>query len=76
MLEPTESETKAELDRYCDAMIAIRHEIADIESGKVDKHNNMLKHAPHTAEVVRFALGGVLTCHLLENGGCETKVPI
>ena len=52
MIEPTESESKAELDRFCDAMIAIRLEIADIESGVLDRHDNPLKHAPHTMEVV------------------------
>ena len=50
MIEPTESETKAELDRFCDAMIAIRAEIADIENGKIDGENNPLKNAPHTME--------------------------
>ena len=50
MVEPTESESKAELDRFCDAMIAIRSEIRDIEENKVDAENNLLKHAPHTAE--------------------------
>jgi glycine dehydrogenase len=48
MIEPTESEDKAELDRFCDAMIAIRHEIAAIEDGTADKANNVLKNAPHT----------------------------
>ena len=52
MIEPTESESKAELDRFCDAMIAIRAEIADIEKGRADKRANLLKHAPHTADVV------------------------
>ncbi|MDX5319813.1 MAG: glycine dehydrogenase (aminomethyl-transferring), partial [Bacteroidota bacterium] len=52
MIEPTESESKAELDRFCEALIGIRHEIAEIESGSADKENNVLKHAPHTAEVV------------------------
>jgi glycine dehydrogenase len=50
MIEPTESETKAELDRFCDAMIAIRAEIADIEEGRIDAQNNPLKNAPHTME--------------------------
>jgi glycine dehydrogenase len=50
MIEPTESETKAELDRFCDAMLAIRAEIADIENGRIDRHNNPLKNAPHTME--------------------------
>ena len=48
MVEPTESESKAELDRFCDAMIAIREEIRAIETGKVDRTNNLLKNAPHT----------------------------
>jgi glycine dehydrogenase len=48
MVEPTESESLAELDRFCDAMIAIRAEIRDIEIGRVDKANNLLKNAPHT----------------------------
>lgn len=52
MIEPTESEPKAELDRFCDAMIAIREEIREVEQGKVDRENNILKHAPHAAEVV------------------------
>ncbi len=49
MIEPTESESKAELDRFCDAMIAIREEIRAIEQGKADRTNNVLKNAPHTA---------------------------
>jgi glycine dehydrogenase len=49
MVEPTESESKAELDRFCEAMIAIREEIRTIETGKADIHNNLLKNAPHTA---------------------------
>ena len=52
MIEPTESETKAELDRFCEALIAIRAEIAEIEAGQADGQNNVLKNAPHTAEVV------------------------
>ena len=48
MIEPTESESKQELDQFCDAMIAIRNEIAEIESGKADLHDNLLKNAPHT----------------------------
>jgi glycine dehydrogenase len=48
MIEPTESESKAELDRFCDAMIAIRGEIAAIESGEADRADNVLKNAPHT----------------------------
>ncbi len=54
MIEPTESESKAELDRFCDAMIAIRGEIREIETGKMDKEMNPLKRAPHTmADVLR-----------------------
>jgi glycine dehydrogenase len=49
MVEPTESESKRELDRFCDAMIAIRAEIREIEEGKADRQNNLLKNAPHTA---------------------------
>jgi glycine dehydrogenase len=52
MVEPTESESKAELDRFCDAMIAIRLEIDEIIQGKADKVDNVLKNAPHTATVV------------------------
>jgi glycine dehydrogenase len=48
MIEPTESESKDELDRFCDAMIHIRTEIADIESGKASKQDNVLRNAPHT----------------------------
>jgi glycine dehydrogenase len=47
MIEPTESESKAELDRFCDALIAIREEIREIELGIADRHDNPLKHAPH-----------------------------
>ncbi|KAM3115128.1 aminomethyl-transferring glycine dehydrogenase [Phormidesmis sp. 146-33] len=49
MVEPTESESKQELDRFCDAMIAIREEIRAIEDGAVDRQNNLLKNAPHIA---------------------------
>ena len=52
MVEPTESESKEELDRFCEAMIAIRGEIADVEKGKSDKYDNPLKNAPHTATAV------------------------
>ncbi len=48
MVEPTESESKAELDRFCDAMIEIRKEIEEIEKGIYSKEDNVLKHAPHT----------------------------
>lgn len=50
MIEPTESESKAELDRFCDAMIQIRKEISLVADGKIDRDNNPLKNAPHTAD--------------------------
>jgi glycine dehydrogenase len=52
MIEPTESEDKGELDRFCDALLSIRQEIRDIEEGKMDKKNNPLKNAPHTQQSV------------------------
>ena len=52
MIEPTESESKEELDRFCQALIAIRDEIREIEEGKADRTNNVLKNAPHTAQLV------------------------
>jgi glycine dehydrogenase len=52
MIEPTESESKAELDRFCDALIAIRAEIRAIEEGKADREDNLLKNAPHTIEMI------------------------
>lgn len=52
MIEPTESENKEELDRFCDALLSIRAEIQEIEDGQADKLNNVLKNAPHTQSVV------------------------
>jgi glycine dehydrogenase len=52
MIEPTESESREELDRFCDAMLSIREEIREIETGAADRGNNMLKRAPHTAAVI------------------------
>jgi len=52
MIEPTESESKAEIDRFCDALIAIREEIREIERGTWDRDDNPLKHAPHTMRAV------------------------
>ena len=52
MVEPTESEDKAEIDRFCDALIQIRKEIEDVVTGRADRVDNVLKHAPHTAEAV------------------------
>jgi glycine dehydrogenase len=52
MIEPTESESKEELDRFCDALIGIHEEIRAVESGQVDKQNNLLKNAPHTADML------------------------
>jgi len=51
MVEPTESESKPELDRFCDALQAIHEEIQAIESGQADKQNNVLKNAPHTVDM-------------------------
>jgi glycine dehydrogenase len=52
MVEPTESESKEELDRFCDALMAIREEIREIENGTADRSNNLLKNSPHTLEVL------------------------
>ena len=52
MIEPTESESKAELDRFCEAMISIRKEIKEIEDAKFDKTDNVIKNAPHTCKLV------------------------
>ena len=52
MVEPTESESRAELDRFCDAMIVIHSELCAVESGALDRTNNPLKLAPHTAAAV------------------------
>jgi glycine dehydrogenase len=52
MIEPTESESLAELNRFCEAMIQIRQEIEAVEKGELDRENNPLKNAPHTAEVI------------------------
>jgi glycine dehydrogenase len=52
MIEPTESESKAELDRFCDALISIRGEIREIEEGFADKQDNVLKNSPHTAAMI------------------------
>jgi glycine dehydrogenase len=52
MVEPTESEPRAELDRFCEAMIEVHAEILEVESGQVDVKNNLLKNAPHTADQI------------------------
>jgi glycine dehydrogenase len=52
MVEPTESESLAELDRFCQAMVSIRREVAEVEAGRSPREGNVLKHAPHTAEVL------------------------
>ncbi|HZN99289.1 MAG TPA: beta-eliminating lyase-related protein, partial [Gemmatimonadales bacterium] len=52
MIEPTESESKEELDRFCDALISIREEIREVEEGRADRENNLLTNAPHTLEQV------------------------
>ncbi len=54
MIEPTESESKAELDRFCEAMIAIHGELSSIELGELSRTDNPLKFAPHTATTVTF----------------------
>lgn len=51
MVEPTESESKAELDRFCEAMISIRAEIEEIANGKYSEDSNVIKNAPHTSKV-------------------------
>ena len=51
MIEPTESESKEELDRFCDALLGIKSEIDEVIENKVDKDNNVLKNAPHTLEM-------------------------
>jgi glycine dehydrogenase len=56
MVEPTESESRTEIDRFCDAMIAIRREIDDVTSGRADARDNVLKNAPHTAASVTASL--------------------
>jgi glycine dehydrogenase len=61
MVEPTESESLAELDRFCAAMIAIRGEIAKVERGAWPRDDNPLKHAPHTAERCSPASGRIRT---------------
>jgi len=55
MIEPTESESKAELDRFCAAMISIHAELKAVESGQMDRLNNPLKHAPHTMRALASA---------------------
>ena len=60
MIEPTESESKEELDRFCNALIAIREEIRDIEEGRVARDNNPLRNAPHTARAVAGQLGSTI----------------
>jgi glycine dehydrogenase len=52
MIEPTESESKEELDRFCDALIRIRQEVTQVASGQLDREDNPLKHSPHTAAAV------------------------
>jgi len=52
MVEPTESESKDELDRFCEAMLAIRREITEVENGSADKENNVLKNSPHTQAMI------------------------
>jgi glycine dehydrogenase len=67
MVESTESEDKAELDRFCDAMIQIRREIDDVVAGRTDRSDNPLKHAPHTAEA---ATASEWPHHVFPRAGC------
>jgi glycine dehydrogenase len=55
MIEPTESEDKDELDRFCDSLISIREEIRDIENNRTDRMDNVLKNAPHPQSKILFA---------------------
>ena len=66
MIEPTESESKAELDRFCEALIAIRAEIEEVVTGRADAKDNVLKHAPHTAAAVTRRS---MVAHLLAREG-------
>ena len=78
LIEPTETESKAELDRFCDAMIAIRKEIADVAMGLADMNDNVLKNAPHTAaEVTDDASFKVVDAiaHAIAQGG-KPKISI
>ena len=52
MVEPTESESKVELDRFCEAMIGIKQEILEVKEGKADKEQNVLKNAPHAVDIL------------------------
>ncbi len=61
MIEPTESESKAEIDRFCDALIAIREEIGEIEAGVAHRDDNVLKNAPHPLSRVRATRGATRT---------------
>ena len=73
MIEPTESESRAELDRFCDAMISIRKEISDIETGTLDKNDNMLKNAPHTGGVLDDLIVYNLGTHYRIISNCATR---
>lgn len=55
LIEPTESESKAELDRFCDAMLKIREEVEEISTGKQPKDNNTIKNAPHPVDVMMLS---------------------
>ena len=59
MIEPTESENKAELDRFCDAMIEIRKEIEEVRNGTYERENNVLKNAPHNFSISNLIILGV-----------------
>ena len=61
MIEPTEKRIIKEIDRFCDAMIEIRNEISEVENGDYPLDNNVLKHAPHSAEEVTVIDGSIHT---------------
>ena len=69
MIEPTESESKNELDKFCSAMISIKKEINDVISGKSDSKNNMLKNSPHTVQsITRNQLGVLIAGTIVKIG--------
>ena len=81
MVEPTESESKTEIDRFCDAMIAIRQEIREIEAGRMSRGDNPLKNAPHTAfdladEEWKRPYSQILACYPTGLGGDKYWCPV
>ena len=76
MVEPTESEAKDELDRFCEAMIAIRGEIQAVIDGKADPKDNVLKNAPHTAGADRRRAGPTRTRASRRRSRCRSSAPV